>query len=62
MGNGNGSVPSGMMTPTHTYPGRRHVKNRLMDIQNRLPPIKEFRSPAKVPHPSPVHVSNPRFR
>ncbi|XP_017049508.1 protein lingerer [Drosophila ficusphila] len=53
---------SGMMTPTHTYPGRRHVKNRLMDIQNRLPPIKEFRSPAKVPHPSPVHVSNPRFR
>ncbi|XP_017078830.1 mucin-5AC [Drosophila eugracilis] len=57
---GNGS--SGMMTPTHTYPGRRHVKNRLMDIQNRLPPIKEFRSPAKVPHPSPVHVSNPRFR
>ncbi|XP_043644069.1 mucin-5AC [Drosophila teissieri] len=59
---GNGSVASGMMTPTHTYPGRRHVKNRLMDIQNRLPPIKEFRSPAKVPHPSPVHVSNPRFR
>nr|XP_036669055.1 formin-like protein 8 isoform X1 [Drosophila suzukii]XP_036669056.1 formin-like protein 8 isoform X1 [Drosophila suzukii]XP_036669057.1 formin-like protein 8 isoform X1 [Drosophila suzukii]XP_036669058.1 formin-like protein 8 isoform X1 [Drosophila suzukii] len=59
---GNGSGASGMMTPTHTYPGRRHVKNRLMDIQNRLPPIKEFRSPAKVPHPSPVHVSNPRFR
>ncbi|KAH8328884.1 hypothetical protein KR074_009033 [Drosophila pseudoananassae] len=53
---------SGMMTPTHTYPGRRHVKNRLMDIHNRLPPIKEFRSPAKVPHPSPVHVSNPKFR
>ncbi|XP_052838850.1 uncharacterized protein LOC128254081 [Drosophila gunungcola] len=62
IGNGNGNVTSGMMTPTHTYPGRRHVKNRLMDIQNRLPPIKEFRSPAKVPHPSPVHVSNPRFR
>ncbi|XP_016988827.2 mucin-5AC [Drosophila rhopaloa] len=59
---GGGSGTSGMMTPTHTYPGRRHVKNRLMDIQNRLPPIKEFRSPAKVPHPSPVHVSNPRFR
>ncbi|KAH8402042.1 hypothetical protein KR009_009373 [Drosophila setifemur] len=58
---GLGSI-SGMMTPTHTYPGRRHVKNRLMDIHNRLPPIKEFRSPAKVPHPSPVHVSNPRFR
>ncbi|KAH8284646.1 hypothetical protein KR018_009500 [Drosophila ironensis] len=53
---------SGMMTPTHTYPGRRHVKHRLMDVHNRLPPIKEFRSPAKVPHPSPVHVSNPRFR
>ncbi|KAH8291287.1 hypothetical protein KR054_010364 [Drosophila jambulina] len=61
-GPGPGSGISGMMTPTHTYPGRRHVKNRLMDIQNRLPPIKEFRSPAKVPHPSPVHVSNPRFR
>ncbi|XP_017001964.3 uncharacterized protein [Drosophila takahashii] len=61
-GSGNGVGASGMMTPTHTYPGRRHVKNRLMDIQNRLPPIKEFRSPAKVPHPSPVHVSNPRFR
>lgn len=55
---------SGAMTPTptHTYPGRRHVKSRLLDLQNRLPPIKEFRSPAKVPHPSPVHVSNPRFR
>ncbi|CAD7011804.1 unnamed protein product [Ceratitis capitata] len=47
---------------THTYPGRRHTKGRLTDLQNRLPPIKEFRSPAKVPHPSPVHVSNPRFR
>uniref|UniRef100_A0A1A9WK49 RING-type domain-containing protein n=1 Tax=Glossina brevipalpis TaxID=37001 RepID=A0A1A9WK49_9MUSC len=47
---------------THTYPGRRHNKGRLMDLQNRLPPIKEFRSPAKVPHPSPVHISNPRFR
>ncbi|XP_023163385.1 serine/arginine repetitive matrix protein 1 isoform X2 [Drosophila hydei] len=55
---------SGCMTPTptHTYPGRRHVKSRMLDLQNRLPPIKEFRSPAKVPHPSPVHVSNPRFR
>ncbi|EDV98482.1 GH23145 [Drosophila grimshawi] len=55
---------SGAMTPTptHTYPGRRHVKSRMLDLQNRLPPIKEFRSPAKVPHPSPVHVSNPRFR
>ncbi|KAL9918368.1 uncharacterized protein ACN427_000729 isoform 2-T3 [Glossina fuscipes fuscipes] len=47
---------------THTYPGRRHNKGRLMDLQNRLPPIKEFRSPAKVPHPSPVHISNPKFR
>ncbi|XP_054737927.1 uncharacterized protein LOC129244332 [Anastrepha obliqua] len=47
---------------THTYPGRRHTKGRLTDLQNRLPPIKEFRSPAKVPHPSPVHISNPRFR
>ncbi|XP_034106635.1 protein dissatisfaction [Drosophila albomicans] len=62
-GSGSGSG-SGAMTPlpTHTYPGRRHVKSRLLDLQNRLPPIKEFRSPAKVPHPSPVHVSNPRFR
>ncbi|XP_017960241.1 serine/arginine repetitive matrix protein 1 isoform X2 [Drosophila navojoa] len=60
-GSGSGS---GCMTPTptHTYPGRRHVKSRMLDLQNRLPPIKEFRSPAKVPHPSPVHVSNPRFR
>ncbi|XP_037941504.1 probable serine/threonine-protein kinase DDB_G0272282 [Teleopsis dalmanni] len=48
--------------PTNTYPGRRHTKGRLVDLQNRLPPIKEFRSPAKVPHPSPVHISNPRFR
>ncbi|XP_049307871.1 homeobox protein 2 isoform X1 [Bactrocera dorsalis] len=47
---------------THTYPGRRYTKGRLTDLQNRLPPIKEFRSPAKVPHPSPVHISNPRFR
>ncbi|XP_065369276.1 uncharacterized protein DDB_G0271670 [Calliphora vicina] len=47
---------------THTYPGRRHTKGRIVDLQNRLPPIKEFRSPAKVPHPSPVHISNPRFR
>ncbi|XP_032585723.1 midnolin homolog isoform X2 [Drosophila mojavensis] len=62
-GSGSGSG-SGCMTPTptHTYPGRRHVKSRMLDLQNRLPPIKEFRSPAKVPHPSPVHVSNPRFR
>ncbi|XP_064535934.1 midnolin homolog isoform X1 [Drosophila montana] len=61
IGSGSGS---GCMTPTptHTYPGRRHVKSRMLDLQNRLPPIKEFRSPAKVPHPSPVHVSNPRFR
>ncbi|XP_075167292.1 uncharacterized protein LOC142239395 [Haematobia irritans] len=47
---------------THTYPGRRHTKGKLVELQNRLPPIKEFRSPAKVPHPSPVHISNPRFR
>ncbi|XP_030379650.1 auxilin-related protein 1 [Scaptodrosophila lebanonensis] len=58
-----GSGGNGSMTPAiGTYPGRRHVKSRLLDLQNRLPPIKEFRSPAKVPHPSPVHVSNPRFR
>ncbi|XP_068146324.1 rho GTPase-activating protein gacO [Drosophila tropicalis] len=69
-GSSNGSaggmngMNSGSMTPNpiHTYPGRRHVKSRILDLQNRLPPIKEFRSPAKVPHPSPVHVSNPRFR
>ncbi|XP_026841957.1 midnolin homolog isoform X1 [Drosophila persimilis] len=61
-GGSGSSNGSGTMTPMHTYPGRRHVKNRLLDIQNRLPPIKELRSPAKVPHPSPVHVSNPRFR
>ncbi|XP_055902441.1 uncharacterized protein LOC129938739 isoform X2 [Eupeodes corollae] len=46
----------------NTYPGRRLGKGRIADLQNRLPPIKEFRSPAKVPHPSPVHISNPRFR
>ncbi|KAM8712273.1 hypothetical protein ACLKA7_012745 [Drosophila subpalustris] len=61
-GSGSGSGAMTPMMPTHTYPGRRHVKSRLLDLQNRLPPIKEFRSPAKVPHPSPVHVSNPRFR
>lgn len=31
-------------------------KNRLNDIQNRLPPIKEFRSPTKVPMISPAHL------
>lgn len=50
-----------MVGSTNTYPGRRS-KSRILDLQNRLPPIKEFRSPAKVPHPSPVHISNPRFR
>lgn len=50
-----------MIGSTNTYPGRRS-KSRILDLQNRLPPIKEFRSPAKVPHPSPVHISNPRFR
>ncbi|KAM7341891.1 uncharacterized protein ACRADG_009509 isoform 2-T9 [Cochliomyia hominivorax] len=59
-----GSNYNAPFTPsaTHTYPGRRHAKGRIVDLQNRLPPIKEFRSPAKVPHPSPVHISNPRFR
>lgn len=56
------SSSNGSISSTYTYPGRRHTKGRLMDLQNRLPPIKEFRSPAKVPHPSPVHISNPRFR
>lgn len=38
-------------------------KTRLNDIQNRLPPIKEFRSPTKVPMPSPAHIiNNPRLR
>lgn len=53
-------TPNGTL---NTYPGRRlGGKGRIADLQNRLPPIKEFRSPAKVPHPSPVHISNPRFR
>lgn len=38
-------------------------KNRLNDIQNRLPPIKEFRSPTKAPLSSPVHlINNQRLR
>ncbi|XP_037915859.1 myotubularin-related protein DDB_G0290005 isoform X3 [Hermetia illucens] len=47
---------------TNTYPGRRYGKGRIADLQNRLPPIKEFKSPAKVPTPSPVHFGNPRLR
>lgn len=39
-----------------------HSKLRYPDMPNRLPPIKEFRSPAKIPTPSPVHASNPKFR
>lgn len=38
-------------------------KGRLNDMQNRLPPIKEFRSPTKVPMASPAHIiNNPRLR
>lgn len=41
-------------------------KGRLNDMQNRLPPIKEFRSPTKVPiASSPAHINNnnnPRLR
>lgn len=38
-------------------------KGRLSELQNRLPPIKEFRSPTKVPVPSPAHIiSNPKSR
>ncbi|XP_055383325.1 probable serine/threonine-protein kinase DDB_G0282963 [Condylostylus longicornis] len=56
------SIIHGIPT-ANTYPGRRYTKGRIADLQqNRLPPIKEFRSPAKVPHPSPVHLNNPRFR
>lgn len=38
-------------------------KGRLNELQNRLPPIKEFRSPTKVPMPSPAHIiTNPKLR
>lgn len=39
-------------------------KARMSDIQNRLPPIKEFRSPTKtsVPSPSRLIASNSRLR
>ena len=36
--------------------------SRLPDMPNRLPPIIEFRSPARLPTPSPVHNINPKFR
>lgn len=32
------------------------------DVPNRLPPIKEFTSPARIIRTSPVHVTNPKFR
>lgn len=38
-------------------------KIRFNDIQNRLPPIKEFRSPTKIPMPPSSNVvTTPRLR
>lgn len=52
-----------------TYNNKRSLnhytnKVRMSDIQNRLPPIKEFRSPTKIPAPSPSKLlaTNPRLR
>lgn len=42
------------------YSHKRSKSGRVSELQNRLPPIKEFRSPTKVPMPSPSH--NPKIR
>lgn len=42
------------------YSHKRSKSGRVSELQNRLPPIKEFRSPTKVPMPSPTH--NPKIR
>lgn len=42
------------------YSHKRSKSGRVTELQNRLPPIKEFRSPTKVPMPSPTH--NPKIR
>lgn len=42
------------------YSHKRSKGGRVAELQNRLPPIKEFRSPTKVPMPSPTH--NPKIR
>lgn len=62
MGSGGSGGPTLMSPLTHTYPGRRSTKGRLVELQNRLPPIKEFRSPAKTPASPPTLTAHPRFR
>lgn len=49
----------------HSKRSAHHYSNkaRIGELQNRLPPIKEFRSPTRAPMNSPQHViANPKLR
>lgn len=54
-----GAIPRN--TIQNSYRHYHHSKLRYPDMPNRLPPIIEYRSPAKLPTPSPVH-SNLKIR
>lgn len=56
-----GAIPRNSQYGNKRY-GHHQSKGRLSELQNRLPPIKEFRSPTKVPMPSPTHLNNPKLR
>lgn len=56
-----GAIPRNSQYGNKRY-GHHQSKGRLSELQNRLPPIKEFRSPTKVPMPSPTHLNNPKIR
>lgn len=58
----NGAIPRNPQYYSHHHKRNGHYpsKGRVNDLQNRLPPIKEFRSPTKVAMPSPTH--NPKIR
>ncbi|KAJ6646021.1 hypothetical protein Bhyg_01230 [Pseudolycoriella hygida] len=56
-----GAIPRNSQYGNKRY-GHHQSKGRLSELQNRLPPIKEFRSPTKEPMPSPAHLSNPKLR
>lgn len=56
-----GAIPRNSQYGNKRY-GQHQSKGRLSELQNRLPPIKEFRSPTKVPMPSPTHLNNPKLR
>lgn len=50
----------------YQYTSRRNsrfYKGRVQDLQqNRLPPIKEFRSPVRVPATAPAQFGNPKYK